>query len=355
MAKNGVFKKITALAMAIALVVCFAVSASATVNVNVATTTEYKGNDIEVVATVTGISKDTNVTYYATRQVEGNTVDVHIDQQKAGDNGAVFRFNVDSAAELNSAVVIGYTGASEAETGETIPGYTVTYPDGSTEVIPTKTTSLSFEWSPDTDMDYNSVSTTGAVTDVVANYNGTNVNITFNATGDFAITVNQKPAVVDSAAGAYAIDAAALISKGTADKVVTGGREDEKGNVVNGEAEDDATVNAEIGARKITVIGRVTDATEYGIIVSKETIVGGDVSAAAFEANYRANAYAGATKANNTGLFAVQLIDTSDASAEQTDENRVFIEANATYHTAVYAKDSNGAFTITVGKDVVVD
>ncbi len=341
MAKNGVFKKITSLAMAIALVVCFAVSASAD-GFGVLTTTRYVGDDIEVSVVVTGVPEGANVTYYATK----DDTDVHIDQVKASGTTAEFRFNVDSAGQLQSNVKIGYTGASKAK--ETvIDGYTVTYPDGSTEVIPTEETSVSFTWSPSANMAFGGITTTGGVTDAVGAYEDGTVLVTFtDVTGNFTIAVNEKPAVVTSEAKAEFISSGAVVSNGENDKILTGGHEDDKGNFIDGTLEDgDENVQAAAGARKLTVMGNVGTATVYGVIVSDTAITSGALSEEAFNAAYSEKTYAGLTK-SEAGLFAVQIIDTS---AENP-----FIAAEGTYYTAVYAQDGAGNYKVTAGTAPVV-
>ncbi len=315
MAKNGVFKKIAALAMAIVLVVCFAASASA---VNVATKTTYAANnEIKVEVAVTGVAAGVNVTYYATK---GDDV-VYVDQGKSNGTDAV-TFNFYTAnANLNSDVKVGYTGAS-ADTTK-ITGYTITLPEGSAEVsklIPTEQKTIDFGYKvPEgfTVAATNPVSV-AAGTAVIANstYAEGNVSVTFTSiSSDVTLAIALEAAAPgEPTATATFIDAAVIVADGTvADEVESGDA-----------TADDVKANA--GDRKLTVIGQV-NAEEYGIIVSETAIDSGIVSAADFALM---NSYAGAV--DNNGLFAIQVIDTSDEDS--------FILAGRDYYVAIYAKDA---------------
>lgn len=330
MAKNGVFKKITALAMAIALVVCFAVSASA---VSVATTTQYvDGNDIRVNVTVTGVSENANVTYYAKK----GDADVHIDQTKASGTTATFQFDT-AATNLDSTVKVGYTGASEAENAD-ITGYTVTHPNGSV-VIPTEALTVTISYTPTPGKVFDEVTVTDGTATIASAVpgEGNTVTVTFGAklAGDVTLAVTEKVVKDAPTATAEVIDAAAIVSTGKVDGVIV----DDKTVV-------DEDVVAEKGNRKLTVIGKVGAAQAYGIVVSEGVaITSGAVTAAEFEAM---TSYAGATKDDATGVFAIQLIDTS---AE--DSGEAFVKKGVDYYTAVYALDANGDYIITANAETV--
>ncbi len=349
MAKNKVFKKITALAMAIALVVCFAVSASA---INVATTTTYVNNneDIAVNVAVTGIAAGVNVTYYAT-DAQGN--EIHIDQVKATDAGAVFDEFYTAATNLNSNVKIGYTGAGAAQ-NEKITGYTISYPGGS-KLIPTATTTINFAYRVPEGKVVAAVNPVYVVTEegeeaaaeiASSTYAEGNVSVTFaSLSGDVTLDVALEDATPgEVTAEAAFIDAGAVVSTGSVDKVVTGGREDEKGNYVNGTESEDADVNAAEGNRKLTVIGQVNVTAGYGIVVSNAAITSGTYSQAEFD---EMTSYAGATQSTN-GLFAVQLIDTSAA-----DSDDAFIEVGVDYYVAIYASNGDGRYVIEAKADAI--
>lgn len=342
MAKNGVFKKITSLAMAIALVVCFAVSASAD-DFGVITTTRYVDDDIRVNVRVTGVPDGANVTYYATK----SGADVHIDQVKADGTTAVFEFNVDGVEQLQSNVKIGYTGASDAE--ETvIDGYTVTLDNAQPQVIPTEATQVSFTYTATgSNKEFEKVTADSGVTGLGYSLDGSKINVTFtDISGDVNFTLVEKDKVATSEAKAEFISSGAVVSNGENDQILTGGHEDEKGNVIDGTlADGDEDVQAAEGARKLTVMGNVGEATVYGVIVSDTAITSEALSASAFAEAYSEKTYAGLTKSSN-GLFAVQIIDTSTANP--------FIAAEGTYYTAVYARDSAGNYKVTAGAAPVV-
>ncbi len=351
MAKNGVFKKITALAMAIALVVCFAVSASA--EVNVATTTKYvtvnNVQEIEVNVTVTATNNEfkngDNVTYYATDD-DGA---VHIDQAEVSDGKAEFNFNV-ADGKLGSDVVIGYTGASAAE-DSTIKGYTVTL-DGVSKVTTTEDKTVQFDYEEKAGKQYKEVttSTPGAVIQS-CKLEGSTITVIFSSiSSDVALTLVEETVVVESSAKAEHIDSGAVLTTGKNDQYFEEGEgeEDTKGNVLGGTLKDDTSVEA--GARKITVMGKVsglgTDAV-YGVIITTGDIAEGSVSMSAEEFNtkYGECKYDGKYKASK-GLFAVQVIDNSTENG--------FIVAGLSYNTAVYAQDADGNYTVTKGKAVTV-
>ena len=337
MAKNGVLKKIAALATAIILVVCFAVSASA---VNVATTTAYTNGteDVTVNVTVTGIDEGTNVTYYAKK----DAVDVHIDQAKATASGASFEF-VTAATNLDSSVKVGYTGASEAEDAD-ITGYTVTYPAGS-KVYPTETTTVTFPYALGEGKLFNTVNVTaGTATVANATYADGTVTVTFAAklAGDvtLAVATTDAPVEVPTATATF-IDAAAVVATDKIDGTVAEDGETRNPN----DSQETIDANADqAGDRKLTVIGKVNAEAAYGIIVSETAIESGVINAAAFGAY---TSYAGATK-NELGEFAIQLIDTSAADSEDA-----FVKKGVNYYVAIYALDANGSYVITAGANAI--
>lgn len=347
MAKNGVFKKIAALTLAIALVVCFAVSASA---INVLTTTAYVTGteDIKVNVTVTGIDEGANVTYYA----KNGAADVHIDQAKATASGASFEFNT-AATNLESTVKVGYTGASAAADA-VIEGYTVTYPAGS-KVIPTAATTVSFPYTLGEGKVFEAVNVSaGTATIANAEYANGNVTVTFTAiSSDVTLAVVEAAAPIETpTATAEAIEAAAVVVKANAEYdegiKIDGVKESlDKDAADVKDADVIAGANADkVGDRKLTVIGKVSAASAYGVVISETEITTGVINAAAF-ANL--NSYAGATK-NDEGVFAIQLIDTSAADSEDA-----FVKAGTTYYTAIYALDANGAYVITAGATVTAN
>ncbi len=356
-------KKIIALVTAIALVVCFAVSASAAVSVR--TTTQYVSGsaDIKVNVTVTGtegeIAEGTNVTYYATK----GSANVHIDQAQATASGAAFEFNTE-ATNLESTVLVGYTGASAAEDA-VIEGYTVTYPNG-TKIVPnTGVTSVTINYTPTAGQVFSAVRVTSGTAEVdadatTATADGT-VTVVFTEAlaGDVTLAVDEEDAPIGTlTATAGHIESAAVVVKLATDSntyndgikidgVVTGEGDNEVTDPMD--SEDTIAVNADkVGDRKLTVIGNVTQAEAYGIIVSTEEIATTKVSEARFESDYAANAYAGATK-NAEGDFAIQLIDTS------VEDSDAFVKAGVTYYTAVYAQDASGAYVITAGSAVTAN
>lgn len=337
-----VFKKIAALATAIIMVVCFAVSASA---VDVRTTTAYVSgtSDVKVNVTVTGVDEGANVTYYA---IDANSNPVHIDQEKANGTTATFEFNT-AAVNLESAVKIGYTGASTA-TDAAIDGYVITYPTASgtaTTVIPTAATSVTFPYEVPSGqvLAANPVTVTnGTATVAAADISGTNMVVTFTAiSSDVTLTVNtENAAPTVSTATAGIIEAAAVLVKANDAYAALGGIKidgiyDEDKNVADANAD-------KVDDRKLTVIGSAASSDDYGIIVSTEEITSGVyASIADLGTSYKA-----ITKGDNNE-FAIQLIDTSDKAAP------AFVAANTAYYTAVYAKDANGVYDVEANASAV--
>lgn len=320
MAKNGVFKKITALVMAIALVVCFAVSASA---VTVTTTTKYVDDDyIDVEVNVAGANEGDNVTYYA----KNGSTDVHINQDKADENGAVtFNYRTEVGNLGTTTAKVGVTGASSAEEeGGEVDGYTVTLDHQNQTVIATDEgqTKVTFNYSASDGMQFDEVTTVDATITSQSESAG-KINVTFAAiNGNIALTLHEKEAVGVNAT-AEVLEIGAKISTGKVDGVI-GDVTDADGNVI-----ENADIQASKGDVKLTVIGKATGATKYGILVSKSAIT-------TYDANI---AYEGITMLEEDddklgyeqGLFAVQIIDTSKTGA--------MIEAGATYNVKVYAYD----------------
>jgi len=331
-------KKIIALVAAIALVVCFAASAGA---VSVATTTRYTNGttDIEVNVTVTGVLEGTNVTYYA----KNGSSNVYIDQAKADAEGAEFNF-VTAAANLNSGVLVGYTNADDLE-GATVKGHTVNYGTGS-KIIPTEELTVSFPYTLTEGKLFSTVNVTaGTATVANAAYASGSVTVTFEAiSSDVTLEVATEDAPQEVfTATAETIDAGAVYVEAN-DDYSAGIKID--GIVVDGKTEVDEDANADKeGDRKLTVIGKVNAAQAYGIIVSETAISSGNVDEATF-ATF--DSYEGAIKNEETGVFAIQLIDISDeASAE------AFVKKGVNYYTAVYAKDANGKYVITANANPV--
>ena len=353
MAKNGVFKKITALAMAIALVVCFAVSASA---VTVSTTTKYVGEVdsvkyIDVTVNVTDAGANNNVTYYATKQVSGNTVDVHIDQEKADGNGsAEFNYRTEYANLGTTTAKIGVTDASSAETeGGEVDGYKVTLVrDGINldvkNVADEDDLTVVFAYEASDNKTFDEVEVSGNATNVTATPSEENdtLTVTFTEiTGDVTLTVIEKDAVTTKAT-AEVLEIGAKISTGRVDGVI-GDVTDAEDNVI-----ENADVQASKGDIKLTVVGKATGAREYGIIVTTADITADKMDADAFENAYGEYTYKGITILEDDetfekdgkditykkGLFAVQIINTEVAAGEEA-----MLVKGTQYNVAVYAKD----------------
>ncbi len=309
MVKSGVFKKIAALTAAVTLVGSFAVGASA---VSITTTTSYvTGSDnqkVSVSANVTGAGSGVEVTYYATK---GDTV-VYVDQDTASSAGAVTFDYVTAASNLKSGVKVGYTGATTAEATD-ITGYTITCGSNST-IVPTNNTggTFTFPYTMPDGQALNTVTSSGAAVTTSSYSNGNITVVLGNVTADTTLTVTTKDAVVLNPAGEY-IQGAAVVSKGTDDKV-------EEGNA------SDASSSA--GDRKLSVIGKVADTEEYGIIVSETAISSGSVDNLPSDGVYQAKGK------NESGFFAVQLIDTASTNAE-------LVKAGTAYYTAIYYKNAN--------------
>ncbi len=330
MAKNGVFKKITALAMAIALVVCFAVSASA---VTVSTTTKYVGEVdsvkyIDVTVNVTEAGANNNVTYYA----QNDTTGVHIDQEKADGNGAAeFNYRTEYANLGTTTAKIGVTGASSAETeGGAVDGYRVTLDHKNQYVYVADQNQLqvTFDYEASTNMKFKKVTTTDAVITSQNEALGI-ITVTFEAiTNDIALTLVEESTTVDTRV-AEVLEIGAVISTGKED-----GATDNTGDVTK-----DEDIKASAGDIKLTVVGMATGDTEYGILVSEDAITGYDADIA----------YEGAiilTEDDDklgyeAGLFAVQIINTEVGAGEEA-----MLVAGRTYNIAVYVGNETNGYKI---------
>lgn len=317
MVKTGVFKKIVALTAAVTLVGSFAVGASA---VSIQTTTSYVAGSnnqmVSVRANVTDVPSKVEVTYYATQGAEV----VYIDQNTASAAGAVTFDYVTDASDLKSNVKVGYTGATGA-TPSVVSGYTITCGDQST-VVPTSNEggTFTFAYTMPDGKALDKVESDGAtVTD--ASYSDSKITVILaTVTADTTLTVKTKDAVVINPTGEY-LQSAAIVSDGKTDAV---------------EDETPGDITSAAGNRKLSVLAKVVDSDEYGIIVSETAITAGPVAA------LPEGAYAARGKSAE-GYFAVQLIDTADdASAE-------LIKANTNYYTAVYYKTASGYVIVAGG------
>ena len=346
MAKFKAFKKVAALVTAIALVVCFAVSASA--EISVVTTTTYSANsgDVTVSATVTGtnseIAEGVNVTYYALNA--DGTDAVHIDQQKAAGSSVTFTFDT-AETNLKNNVKVGYTAGASVGNG-TIAGYTVTC-EGETKVVPTGATSVKIPYTPADGQEVSAVTlTSGTVVNPDFTFANNVITITFDSISSdatFDVAEGDAPAAV-SVSSVQA--AAVLVGENVKiDGVVV----DDKTLSVN--HQDSIAANADKkDDRKITVMGKVAGATSYGVIVSatEADAATRNLSAADFAALSEVT-YACQIAKDDTrgGLFAVQLIDTSDVNSP------AFIAKGTTYYTAIYAVKADGSVVVTQSDDVV--
>ena len=342
MAKIKVLKKIAALVTAIALIVCFAVSASA---VEVLTSTTYADNgEVRVAVTVTDVDPDANVTYYATRTIEGVVTPVHIDQTKAIGTTATFEFNTDEA-NLLSEVKVGSTGT--AATGS-IEGYTVICGGQTRDVVnadDSYTLQFTYDRTEGKKFKDVSVQSGNALTNLSSSEDNGTITVTFTGiTSDVTLQVNEE----DDSSGAVTAEASLIGSAGIVVKANTDYSQGIKmetiyddNNNVDTDSDNNANANADkVGDRKLTVIGKVSvsEGKRYGVIVTTGNITTGTISADDFAA-LSDKTYAGATKGSD-GVFAVQLIDTSSNT-----EGTAFIEVGD-YNTAIYAEDDNGSFVI---------
>ena len=323
MVKFGALKKIAALTAAIAMVLSFAICAGA---VNVETTTQYVEGDVtkvNVIANVSGLGEALYVTYYATND-DG---DVYIDQENVVDGAATFDY-VTAATNLNSNVKVGYTAGTAAE--ETvIDGYAVTVTDGTATpaVIPTNSDStVVLAYNVGATNEVTGVSATGATAELVT-YDATSVTVNLtNVEGDVAITVTTQPLANVDAEGEF-VSAGAVVSNGANDAIY-----DDEGNMMGAEGE---AYRADEGDRKLTVLAKVLNSNEYGVIITKDTIEAGPVdSIDGIDGVYAAKG------TNATGHFAVQLIDNG------ADEDGALIQSGVGYNTYVYYKTVDGYMVV---------
>ncbi len=301
MAKFGIFKKVAALAMAVALVLCFAVSAGA---VTVTTSTSYlDGNEGDILVEVTVAGEELvgkSVTYYA---YDSSNNPVYIDQyEDTTADGAYFEFATDDA-NLNTGVKVGYTGASDA-TPSQIDAYTVTWGDqvvyipNNADVATVKfaTTATSVEAISATGatvVDKNIAAGSGYLTVILGDITG---NVTLNVTVGAEVVVET-------------IDAAFLIS--------------------NGSDDHHQLADTAAGDRKLTVVGRVLNADEFGVVLAeKDGIATGE--------KYRAIATQGDLQGKTSeGYYAIQFIDDSE-----TDK---WLDATKSYDVAAYGDNEVAA------------
>lgn len=321
MVKTGVLKKLAALTSAVALMGSFAAMAGA---VDITTTTSYvadsQNQKVEVAVNVTGIGGELEVTYYATN---ADSEVVYVDQTTANASGAATFNYVTGAENLKSSVKVGYTDAEAAEEAD-VTGYTITCGEESA-VVPTTNEGGTFTF-PYTMPEGNKLDsvTSEDITVTDASYSEGTLTVVLPAvTKNVTLTVNTSGSTVTNPSGEY-VDGAAIISDGNTDPIEEEQYED--------------AVSSEAGDRKVSVIGKVLDSEEYGVIISASEITAGNVSDLPSEGVYEAKGK------NDSGYFAVQVID----NGAEGDE---LFDAEATYYTAVYYKTSTG-YTIVAGENV---
>lgn len=339
-------KKIFALVASVVLVVCFAVTVSA---VNVATTTTYvAGEPANVSVTVTGVTENNNVTYYAT-----NGDEIFVDQKKVaeGETSVVFNYETD-IANVGSAVKVGYTN-SNAEEG-TIPDadkYTITYGDDElASVYPGEGATVTINYTPAA---YTTVTGVTATNATVTDWSGeTSISVTLtNVTGNVELAVVTEAKEIPGYEEELVIaEAAAIVVGPSEDPYYEGGIKID--GVVTGEGDNEVTdpmdsantikVNADKeGDRKLTVCGKAGAFANYGIIVSEAAIAEGSYRPDDFDG--LGVAYEAKDKAPNN-MFAVQLIDVSTAT-----DGDPFVVEGTPYYVAVYgyvATEGNEAYYV---------
>lgn len=332
-------KKILALAMAIALVVCFAVSASAA---NVETLTTYIAGEAgepaeaEVTVTVEGVTAGDNVTYYA-KSANG---DVYVNQEKATGTSVTFNYITAHANIESSAVVVGYTNVEDAYEG-TIPDadkYTISYNGDELASVYVNYATVTFAYTPEQYKAVSAVTAKAEAADVEWSYSNNEITATLtNITADVELEVEEEATDIPGFGAVLDIvDAAAIVSTGKVDGVVVGD-----------ETVENEAVNAAEGNRKLTVCGKIgSGATEFGIIVSTETIEEKSYRPADFTEAY-ADAKYQAMEKDDEGKFAVQLID--------TEENGTFVAAGTNYYTAVYAITADACYVVPFGTPVAAN
>ena len=335
MVKIQTLKKIAALATAIALVVCFAVSASA--DVLVTTRTSYNANnpaEIDVNVTVSGLGSAAYATYYATNKSNSSDV-AYIGQEAVVEGTATFSFRVDEA-DLEGAVKVGYTGATSAASA-VIEGRSIKLNGNEIALIPNNEASkaLNITYPCDAGQTVTDVTATNAVVSAF-DYNDETEALSVTLT---SFTDNDEDIVIAVTKGAQAPEVAASTAS-VANVGALVATADSKVDVVEDEGEIDISTNE--GDRKLTVVGRVTDATQYGIVImansADDALFGKSYTEAEFATTFANGIYQ--AKLNDNGLFAVQIIDQSD------DADAVVIKAGTDYKVAVYAYDNAGKVAV---------
>ena len=336
------FRKLAALTAAVAIVSSFAVCASAEVTVN--TTTSYVDADtISVTAVVSDGEgtelNDAQVTYFATNAGATATGGIVYMDQKAAENGvATFTFKTD-ADYLESAVKVGYTGATEAVESIIPICYTLSVTDGAANSVSTQIAknadpngTYTMAYTPATGKYVSALTVTGGTATIVTS-SASSLTFTLTglaaATGDITITATESDINAGSEVGSV-IRAGGIVAGADNNDTVTdeGGLPDE--------------YKAEEGNRKLTVIGKVEnlpDGVEYGVIVAES------IDENAYQ--LPAERFFKALGKNDDGYFAVQLIDTAD------NASATFIKAGTTYQTAVYYKYGN-VYKIVKGNTVTI-
>ena len=326
MAKNGVFKKIAALTAAVAMMASFALCASAA---SVQTTTQYVNGtqEINVIASVSGVGGGAEVTYYATN----GTNKVYIDQTTASDEGeAEFNYVTNATNLVTSEVLVGYTGATAAiPDDDNLPGYTITGTGITAHNVPTENINGThvLDYALEAGKIVKGVAATGATVSNAIYADGKLTVTLAGATGDVVLNVTTEDAATHYY-GIQFLDAALIVSDGTQDEIVEG--------------DQNADVHANNGDRKLSVLAAVTDAEEFGILVSTEEIKDSVVVGELDE-----NIAFKALGANDSGYFAVQLIDTD------ADGSDALLQTGVDYYTAVYYKHpATNTYYITAGETV---
>lgn len=336
MVKNGMFKKVAALTATVTMVGSFAVAvgaeettgtATATAPQVTTTTTYTAGSNnakVTVTANVANVENGAQVTYYATK---GSDI-VYVDQTEAGTNGAAAFEYVTAATNLMSNVKVGYTGATAA-VDDKVNGYTITL--GSTvQTVPTEKNggTYTFPYTMPEGKQLKDVTAKAGESDTVvevvtsSEYNNGSLTVVLNGLYcDITLTVETEEKIVLNPSGEY-VKGAAVISNGKTDEYTS----QEPTNV---------DVVSSVGDRKLTVIGKVVDSKDYGILISETAITLGDFD----DLNSYAlgtNRFASKGKDDN-GYFAIQLIDTTTVD----DTNSHIVKADTDYYTAVYYKNEN--------------
>jgi len=256
-----------------------------------------------------------NASYIA----EQDSKDVYIDQLDLSSGSATIKYQT-AADDLGGTVKVGYTNG--AAFNELIDSYTITTDKGtlSHSVIPnsgTITVTIS-DYEASANMKFKEVSASGATVTSSLEASGTITVTLSNPTGNVALTVIEEANTQPVAATAtHLASAGVTVTAGTIDP----------------------DNYAKAGDTRITVIGNVKNVANdvFGVIISDTAIT--DTTAADLSAY---DTWAAEVK-NPQGTFAVQIID------DGTE-----FEAG-THYTAVYAKNSDGTYTITAGDSFTVN